>query len=734
MFATFAPVGGSVKVDPLWTPMNARSAVENETRLMAVRRVPAGSVRLKYSRSPNFEVAMIEFVPTVGKSSVGARRSFERSPSDASSCRTTAPEGDASSSRNAKVPRMAYRMVILRTPLRPHPRSSRVGAGWEKKTLCDLERLLNAAGSPVRRNRSLLRHRRCKIRSRRGTMVRTDGVFASRCWAQRKWKNVSSVSQVFLRSAKRPLGAPRSRRLPHLDAPQAPPYARGSPPAAGPNGRSRMPELAPTAPIKHPDRFFIDGGWAAPSSAAKIEVINSATEEVFSRVAEAQEADIHRAVAAARQAFDRGPWPRMRHAERAKYLRAIAREIERRADDLAQIWTTESGIIHLASKPSAYALGGVYDYYAGLADTFPFEEQRQPGPGSGNVGLLVREPVGVVAAIIPWNGPAMLIAYKCAPALLAGCTVILKCSPEAPGAGYILGEICEQIGLPPGVVNVLTADREVSERLVRHPGVDKVTFTGSTAAGRRIASICGERIARCTLELGGKSAAVILDDYDVGKAALTISGMAGFLTGQVCSSLTRIVVTKKRHDALVDALSASFSRVPVGDPFDPGTGMGPLAMRRQRDRVEGYIAKGKAEGARLATGGGRPKHLDRGFYIEPTVFGNVDNHSTIAREEIFGPVLSVIAAESESNAVDIANDSIYGLNASVFTNDVERAYATARELRSGTVGHNSFRTDFNIAFGGFKQSGLGREGGTEGLHPFLETKTLILDAKPAHVK
>ena len=346
----------------------------------------------------------------------------------------------------------------------------------------------------------------------------------------------------------------------------------------------------------------------------------------------------------------------------------------------------------------------------------------------------MREPVGVVAAIIPWNAPASLIAYKCAPALLAGCTVILKASPEAPGAAYLLAEICEAIGLPAGVLNVLTADREVSELLVRHPGVDKVTFTGSTAAGRRIASICGERIARCTLELGGKSAAVILDDYDIGKAAATISGNAGFLTGQVCSSLTRIVVTKQRHDALVDALSASFSKVKVGDPFDASTGMGPLAMSRQRDRVEGYIAKGKAEGAKLATGGGRPKHLPRGYFIEPTVFGNVDNHSTIAREEIFGPVLSVIPADSEANAIEIANDSIYGLNASVFTNDVERAYATARELRSGTVGHNSFRTDFNIAFGGFKQSGIGREGGTEGLVPFLETKTLILDAKPAHVK
>ncbi len=491
---------------------------------------------------------------------------------------------------------------------------------------------------------------------------------------------------------------------------------------------------ATIAPIKHPDRFFIDGSWAAPSSTAKIDVINSGTEELFAQVAEAKPADVNRAVAAAREAFDRGPWPRMQHAERAKFLRAIARELGKRTDDLARIWTTESGVIHGIARGGSKGLGSIYEYYAGLAETFPFEEQRQPGLGSGNVGLLVREPVGVVTAILPWNSPASLIAYKCAPALLAGCTLILKASPEAPGAAYVFAEICEAVGLPAGVLNVLTANREVSELLVRHPDVDKVTFTGSTAAGRKIGAICGERIARCTLELGGKSAAVILDDYDIGKAAGTIAGYAGFLTGQVCSSLTRIVVTKQRHDALVDALSAAFSQVKVGDPFDRSTVMGPLAMSRQRDRVEAYIEKGKAEGAKLATGGKRPKHLPRGYFIEPTVFGNVDNHSTIAREEIFGPVLSVIPAESEAAAVDIANDSIYGLNASVFTNDVERAYATARELRSGTVGHNSFRTDFDIAFGGFKQSGIGREGGIEGLHPFLETKTLILDAKPAHLK
>jgi acyl-CoA reductase-like NAD-dependent aldehyde dehydrogenase len=493
-----------------------------------------------------------------------------------------------------------------------------------------------------------------------------------------------------------------------------------------------MTTMTVQAPIKHPDTFYIDGKWASPSSSAKINVLNSGTEELFASIAEAQEPDIDRAVAAARNAFDHGPWPRMTHSERAGYLRAIGAELDKRAEDSALIWTAESGLLHSVAKTRSGALSGIYNYYAGLAETYPFQERHHPA-GGGNVGLIVREPVGVVAAIIPWNAPPVLIAYKCAPALLAGCTIILKASPEAPGAAYMIAEVCEKVGLPAGVLNIVTADRAVSELLVRHHGVDKVTFTGSTAAGRRIASICGERIARCTLELGGKSAAVILDDYDVEKAAKTIAGRATYLTGQVCSSLTRIVVSQKRHDAMVEALSESFGKVKVGNPFDAATEMGPLAMSRQRERVEGYIAKGKAEGATLAAGGRRPAHLNRGYFIEPTVFGNVDNHSTIAREEIFGPVISVISAADEANAVQIANDTIYGLNASVFTNDSDRAYATARQLRSGTVGHNSFRTDFSIAFGGFKQSGIGREGGTEGLLNFLETKTVILDELPSTV-
>ena len=484
------------------------------------------------------------------------------------------------------------------------------------------------------------------------------------------------------------------------------------------------------APLRYVDRFFIGGEWVQPSSDAKIDVIDSGTEELFFSVAEAQAADISRAVAAARQAFDEGPWPRMSHAQRAEYLRAIAAGLREKTEDLGQIWPRESGVLHVIARGSANGSARTFEYYAGLADTYPFEEPAQPTAG-GEFGLIVREPVGVVGAIIPWNAPMGLISNKIAPALLAGCAVVLKSSPEAPGEGYLIAEIAEAVGLPPGVLNVVTADREVSELLVRDPRVDKITFTGSTAAGRRIASICGERIARCTLELGGKSAAVILDDMDIATAASTLARAECFLSGQVCSSLTRIVVTRRRHDELVEALAGAFSQMRVGDPFDTQTQMGPLVASRQRDRVEGYIAKGVADGATLATGGGRPKDLDRGWFVEPTVFGNVDNSSTIAQEEIFGPVLSVIPAEDERHAVAVANDTIYGLNASVFTNDVDRARDVARQLRSGTVGHNAFRTDFGIAFGGFKQSGIGREGGREGLLPFLETKTVILEGRPA---
>jgi acyl-CoA reductase-like NAD-dependent aldehyde dehydrogenase len=371
----------------------------------------------------------------------------------------------------------------------------------------------------------------------------------------------------------------------------------------------------------------------------------------------------------------------------------------------------------------------VWDEYAALADSFDFVERRKPTVGG--LGLLVHEPVGVVGAIIPWNSPLAIIAHKVAPALLAGCTVVLKMSPEAPGAGYVMAEIAEAIGLPEGVLNVVTADRAVSEQLVTDPRVDKVAFTGSTATGRRIASLCGERIARYTLELGGKSPMLILDDYDLATAADAVSATIRRMSGQVCSTLSRVVVGRDRHDEFVGLLAESLSRINVGDPFDGATEMGPLAMGRQLDRVKDFIESGVNEGATLVTGGGRPAGLDRGYFIEPTLFGGVESGMRIAREEIFGPVLSVLAADGEDDAVRIANDSIYGLNASVFTNEPDRAYEVARRLRSGTVGHNAQRADYSIAFGGFKQSGVGREGGREGLITYLESKTVILDAEPS---
>jgi acyl-CoA reductase-like NAD-dependent aldehyde dehydrogenase len=483
-----------------------------------------------------------------------------------------------------------------------------------------------------------------------------------------------------------------------------------------------------TAPVAHPDRFFIGGEWVVPSSNAKIDVIDSHSEEVYFSVAEAQAADMERAIVAARTAFDSGPWPFLSHGERAEYLRALGKELAARGDALGEIWPRESGILAIMAKYAAPAFATAFDYYASLADTFAWEERAQP-TGGGSFGLIVREPVGVVGAIIPWNAPIQLAIYKMAPALLAGCTMILKASPEAPGAAYLLAEAAEAAGLPAGVFNVLTADREVSERLVTDPRIDKIAFTGSTAAGRRIASLCGERIARYTLELGGKSAAVILDDADLAEAAAAISGAECMISGQVCSSLTRLVVPRKRHDEFVEALAGTFSQVVVGDPFDMSTQMGPLAMERQRDKVLSLIEQGKTE-AKLVTGGGRPAHLERGYYVEPTVFADVANTSTIAQEEIFGPVLSVIPAADEEDAIRIANDTIYGLNASVFTPDADKARAVAARLRSGTVGHNGFRTDFGIAFGGFKQSGIGREGGVEGLMPYLETKTVILEGTP----
>ncbi|MBU9228004.1 aldehyde dehydrogenase [Burkholderia multivorans] len=487
----------------------------------------------------------------------------------------------------------------------------------------------------------------------------------------------------------------------------------------------------PSLNMPHADRLYIGGRWVAPASTETCAVLNCATEDVVAHAAMANEADVDAAVRAARDAFDRGPWPHLSPAERGAFLEKIAARLEALNDDFARGWSIESGVLYRIAKPRiGLFLSGAFRQYAAMAHSYPFVAPARAV--TGHQAYRVQEPVGVVAVIVPWNGPAGLLAYKIAPALLAGCTVVIKNSPETPSSGHLFAQICDEVGLPPGVVNMLTADRTVSESLVRHPGVDKITFTGSTGAGRRIGAVAAERVARVTLELGGKSPAVVLDDYDVEAAAKVLGApYFSYLSGQVCHSLTRIIVPRAKHDRMVDALVEAARGMVLGDPLDDATSMGPLATAAQRDAVERLVALGVSDGARLAIGGKRPAHLTRGFFFEPTVFANVDNRSRIAQNEFFGPVLSVIPADSEQHAIDMANDTIFGLNAAVFTHDTERALRVARRLRAGSVGHNASRTDFSIGFGGFKQSGVGREGGTGGLEAFLESKTVVLDQPAA---
>ncbi|WP_394554800.1 aldehyde dehydrogenase [Agromyces sp. MMS24-JH15] len=482
--------------------------------------------------------------------------------------------------------------------------------------------------------------------------------------------------------------------------------------------------------LRHPDKLFINGRWVKPAGTGTHGIIDSATEEVFYHIAETTPADMDAAIAAAREAFDRSPWPFLEPSERAVWLRKLAAGLRARSEEAASFWTRQTGATFLMAKHSIARVPALFEYYADLADTYDWVSVDNPEFAA--FGAVVKEPIGVVGAIVPWNTPLSLAAYKIAPALLAGCTVVLKAPPEAPGELLILAEIAEEIGLPAGVLNVVNGHRNVSEQLVRDPRVDKIAFTGSSHVGRQIASVAGARLGRYTLELGGKSAAVILDDGDIAKAAAAIAQQECSISGQVCMSLTRVIVTKgERHDAMVDALASTFGQVVVGDPFDPATQLGPVALAKQQASVLDYIQKGIAEGARLVTGGHRPAHLERGWFIEPTIFANVDNRSTIAQEELFGPVLSVIPAENEEHAIELANDTVYGLNNAVFTDDNERAYQVARRLRSGTVGHNGFKTDTRMGFGGFKQSGVGREGGIQGLGPYLESKTVLLDGAPA---
>jgi betaine-aldehyde dehydrogenase len=471
------------------------------------------------------------------------------------------------------------------------------------------------------------------------------------------------------------------------------------------------------------DRLYIDGGWAAPRDAGTLDVISPVTENVVGRVPLASEADVDAAVGAARRAFDQGPWPWTSRADRAAILRRIADAVTARGDEFAALLATEAG---LPVSGSASIAGSVarLTYYADLIESLPQEELR---PGRARDALVRAEPVGVVAAILPWNSPLGIGFMKLAPALAAGCTIIVKTAPEAPLTWFLLAELLEDVGLPPGVVNVLCADRAQSEALVRHPLVDKVSFTGSTATGRRVAEICASQLKRCSLELGGKSAAIVLDDVDMSSALAPLLRATTSNNGEACILQSRILVPQSRMDEVVSTLADAVSALRLGDPHEPETQIGPMISKAHRERVEGYIRAGHDDGASLVVGGRRPARPERGWFLEPTIFTEVHPDMRIAREEIFGPVLSVLPYDGgDEQALEMANDSAYGLSGTVWSADQDRALSIARRVRSGNFGINVFGMDVAAPFGGMKASGIGREMGPEGLAEYIEPKAIHL--------
>jgi aldehyde dehydrogenase (NAD+) len=480
---------------------------------------------------------------------------------------------------------------------------------------------------------------------------------------------------------------------------------------------------AAAQPRRDYKELYVGGKWIAPAEAGLIEVRSPHDRSLVGYAAEATTEDVNAAVAAARKAFDEGPWPRMSPVERQAVIKHFDELHAARQSEIADLVTHENGTPRWFTGWVMSALTLQTGAYLRAAEELDWEAEL---PQAGGTGAYVRrEPVGVVAAVIPWNSPHQSALVKLIPALLAGCTVVLKASPETALDALLLGEIFNAAGLPEGVLSILPAHRETSEYLVSHPSIDKVAFTGSTGAGRKVASIAGSQLKRVSLELGGKSAAVILPDADIDAAVEGLKFASFQANGESCIAHTRILAPRDRYDEVVGKLKVMVESLPVGDPFDEGNFIGPLVREDQQKRVLDYIQAGIDEGARVVTGGpGVPAGLEGGYYVQPTVFADADNTMRIAREEIFGPVVVVIPYESEDEAVAIANDSPYGLNGGVWTADREHGMEVARRIRTGAVSVNGAPPSFDAPFGGYKQSGIGREFAGPGLEEYLEYKTI----------